>query len=130
MTGGWEWKDKNGRVDSDAAKKATTDALTKLLSHLGFNADVFLKKFDDNKYVEQVAEEFSKKNNPPPPTITEDQRLELMALLDGMGVKVGPILKQASKNAGREIPDLGALPATEYDGLKDYLITKKGNTHE
>src|ERR1035437_4286935 len=34
-----EWKDKNGRLDSDAPKKAATDGLTKGLSHLGFNAD-------------------------------------------------------------------------------------------
>ena len=39
------------RSDSDAPKKATTDAITKGLSHLGFNADVFLGLFDDNKYV-------------------------------------------------------------------------------
>lgn len=48
------------RPDSDAPKKAMTDALTKLLSHLGFNADVFLGKFDDNKYVAQVTAEFSR----------------------------------------------------------------------
>jgi hypothetical protein len=58
MFGGAEWKDKNGRLDSDAAKKATTDALTKLLSQLGFNADVFLGKFDDNKYVAELEREF------------------------------------------------------------------------
>lgn len=46
------------RPDSDAPKKAMTDALTKGLSHLGFNADVFLGKFDDNKYVAEVAQEF------------------------------------------------------------------------
>ena len=63
MLGGAEWKDaKSGRLDSDAAKKATTDALTKLLSQLGFNADVFLGKFDDNKYVEDLEREFA----PPP----------------------------------------------------------------
>lgn len=39
--------------DHDAGKKAMTDALTKALSHLGFNADVFLGMFDDNKYVEE-----------------------------------------------------------------------------
>lgn len=48
------------RPDSDAPKKAMTDALTKLLSHLGFNADVFLGKFDDNKYVAQMTAEFSR----------------------------------------------------------------------
>ena len=41
----------NGRVDDDFMKKVATDALTKGLSKLGFNADVFMGKFDDNKYV-------------------------------------------------------------------------------
>ena len=41
---------RNGKVDEDAPKKAMTDGLTKALSHLGFNADVFLGKFDGNKY--------------------------------------------------------------------------------
>lgn len=59
MYGCEEWKSEKGRLDSDAPKKATTDALTKLLSQLGFNADVFLGKFDDNKYVEKVRREFA-----------------------------------------------------------------------
>jgi hypothetical protein len=50
----------SGRVDEDATKKAVTDGLTKCLSYLGFNADVFLGKFDDNKYVEQVRTQFNK----------------------------------------------------------------------
>ena len=50
------------RLDVDAPKKATTDGLTKALSLLGFNADVFLGKFDDNKYVKEVAEEIEKSN--------------------------------------------------------------------
>lgn len=43
----------------DTHKKVKTDALTKGLSWLGFNADVFMGKFDDNKYVREVAQEFS-----------------------------------------------------------------------
>jgi len=43
---------KGARVDGDAVKKVATDALTKGLSRLGFNADVFLGKFDGNKYVQ------------------------------------------------------------------------------
>lgn len=39
------------RIDEDAYKKALTDALTKGLSYLGFGADVFQGRFDDNKYV-------------------------------------------------------------------------------
>lgn len=59
MLGCEEWKDKNGRVDSDAPKKAVTDGLTKLLSQLGFNADVFLGRFDDSKYVAEMEREFA-----------------------------------------------------------------------
>lgn len=52
------------RIDTDAPKKATTDALTKLLSRLGFNADVFLGKFDDSKYVQERAAEVRKEKQP------------------------------------------------------------------
>lgn len=37
--------------DADAAKKATTGALTKLFSQLGLSHDVFFGAFDDNRYV-------------------------------------------------------------------------------
>lgn len=50
-------KDKKVRVDTDAVKKATTDAITKGLSYLGFNADVFFGAFDSNKYVEAMRRE-------------------------------------------------------------------------
>jgi hypothetical protein len=109
-----------GQRDSDAPKKATTDALTKLLSRLGFNADVFLGLYDDQKYVEEVAREFA----PKPEVITEDQRLELMALFEASGVAPGPILKRASENAGREVKDLRELPLTEYAPIKGFLQSK------
>ena len=38
-------------IQNDCVKSVTTDAITKGLSKLGFNADVFLNKFDGNKYV-------------------------------------------------------------------------------
>lgn len=47
----------NSMIDNDFAKKIETDALTKALSKLGFNADVFLGKFDDVKYIEELKEE-------------------------------------------------------------------------
>jgi hypothetical protein len=37
-------------VNEDAPKMSVTDGLTKALSHLGFNADVFLGEYDGNKY--------------------------------------------------------------------------------
>ncbi len=38
------------RLNEDAPKMSVTDGLTKALSHLGFNADVFLGEHDGNKY--------------------------------------------------------------------------------
>jgi hypothetical protein len=62
---------KYGKLDDDAPKKAMTDALTKGLSHLGFNADVFLNKhkWGDNKYVgrdEAPAKPASQRRQPAP----------------------------------------------------------------
>lgn len=51
------------KPDADFAKKVETDALTKALSKLGFNADVFMGLYDDNKYVMEMIEEF-KPHNP------------------------------------------------------------------
>jgi hypothetical protein len=44
----------SGRIDDDFFKKVATDALTKGLSKIGFNADVFMGMFDDNKYVNKL----------------------------------------------------------------------------
>jgi len=49
-------------VDDNFAKKIETDALTKAISKLGFNADIFMGKFDDVRYVAEMNAEF----NPPP----------------------------------------------------------------
>lgn len=46
------------KKDTDCMKKATTDGITKCLSLLGFNSDIFFGKYDDNKYVQQMKSEF------------------------------------------------------------------------
>jgi len=59
-------KTKNGfKIENDITKKVATDALTKGLSKLGFNADVFEGLFDDNKYVQQMIKEFGKPEEKP-----------------------------------------------------------------
>lgn len=50
------------KKDCDCFKKATTDGVTKCLSFLGFNADIFLGKYDDVKYVQELKEEFKEPN--------------------------------------------------------------------
>lgn len=109
------------RLDTDAPKKATTDALTKLLSHLGFSADVFLGKFEDNKYLESLRKEFAEKV----PTITEDQRTELMGLCEELKFPVSKVLE------AKRIDDLRKLPAASFDGAKDWIneqVKQKENT--
>jgi hypothetical protein len=46
------------KVDDNFAKKIETDALTKAISKLGFNADIFMGKFDDVRYVAEMNAEF------------------------------------------------------------------------
>jgi len=58
-------------VDDNFAKKIETDALTKAISKLGFNADIFMGKFDDVRYVEEMKKEFEPKKEIP--TLTAEQ---------------------------------------------------------
>lgn len=43
---------KKGHVDFDFAKKVETNTVSKALSKLGFNSDIFQGRFEDNMYVE------------------------------------------------------------------------------
>ena len=52
------------KIDDDFAKKVETDALTKALSKLGFNADIFMGKFDDSRYVNEISAEFAANKDP------------------------------------------------------------------
>jgi hypothetical protein len=104
MYGGAEWK--NGtRLDSDGPKKATTDALTKLLSQLGFNADVFEGRFDDSKYVAELIEEFAE----PPSVVVQTATTSLSMCLDDAD------LKEWSAANGEMI---GELPEAEKNGIR------------
>ena len=65
----------NGREDLDSDKKCFTDAFTKSVSDIGLNADVFLGKFDDPAYVQELRK---KKDGP----ATEDQVKKLKGMSD------------------------------------------------
>ncbi len=53
------------RVDEDAPKKSLTDAIVKAASHLGIAANIFLGRWDDQKYVAEVAKEYRAAELPP-----------------------------------------------------------------
>ena len=57
------------KPDADFAKKVETDALTKALSKIGFNADVFMGLYDDHKHVQMMKDEFAE---PLPLTATDN----------------------------------------------------------
>lgn len=44
-------------MDEDAPKKSVTDALVKALSMIGFAGDIFLGRYDDSKYVNELRQE-------------------------------------------------------------------------
>lgn len=49
-------KTKNGlKIDTDSYKKLETDTLTKALSKLGFNADIFEGLYDDPNYLKNIS---------------------------------------------------------------------------
>jgi len=118
--GGAEWESAKGHVDSDALKKATTDAVTKLLSQLGFNADVFLGLFDDNKYVEQRRKE----SEPAPEFISQAQHDELMMLMTHLDVPVKGFLDVA------KIGNLKELPASWFERAKKWTNDKAKEARE
>lgn len=47
------------KIDDNFAKKLETDTLTKAISKLGFNADIFMGLFDDVKYLNDITKEFA-----------------------------------------------------------------------
>lgn len=72
----YEWNGKRGEVehiggtefsgmrssgkaftDEDAPKKSVTDALVKALSMIGFAGDIFMGRYDDSKYMQELRQE-------------------------------------------------------------------------
>lgn len=102
-----------GDAVEGATKEAATDALKRAARTFG---NVFGLALYDKSRANVCAA--------PPPVITEEQRVELMDLFAASGVAPGPVLAKASQNAGYPVPDLRALPATEYAPLKDFLLKK------
>lgn len=52
------------KIDDNFAKKLETDTLTKAISKLGFNADIFMGLFNDVKYLAEVTKEFAESPAP------------------------------------------------------------------
>jgi hypothetical protein len=135
--GGADLFDSRGKVDSDAAKKAATDGLTKGLSQLGFNADVFLGRFDDNKYVEQVQREFEEEErvqhrDPTIPGITKIRNNLNKLRRDGgkaTDLETFNALVHACKDDLQKIKDAGHSLWTgmgeDFDGFRAWIKARR-----
>jgi hypothetical protein len=85
--------------------------MTKGLSKIGFNADVFLGKFDDNKYVKSLEEtqaqeeKLSQKETAMAEIAKADSREAVTAIwVNNPGLKSDDEFKAAIKAAGEKFP--------------------------
>ena len=121
----------NNKLDDEAPKKAMTDAMTKAFSHLGMSADVFLGKFDDSKYVEQMKQEFSQ---PQPQEIPKTNgkkniRLDMQFDMDRIKETIKEIddiyaLRSWKKN-NPELFDSNNMSVREYRQISDLFKTRQ-----
>ena len=117
-------RNKNGFfTDEEAPKKSLTDAMSKCLSLLGFSADIHLGRFDDNKYVNDLQQEFAEKYEAEAkaaaPKITTEQAAELAALIRETETDEDKFLRFF------KVGKLADLPADTYPRAKAMLAKKK-----
>ena len=92
------------QTDDEWAKKIETDITTKALSKLGFNADVFMGMYDDNKYINRLTEKYKEPKELP--TITDanfDKYLE--KILAGGKDNNGVVITEAYLKARHALSD-------------------------
>jgi len=121
----------NNKLDDEAPKKAMTDAMTKAFSHLGMSADVFLGKFDDSKYVEQMKQEFSQPQPQEIPKTNGKKNIELdmQFNMDQIRKDIKEIddiyaLRSWKKN-NPELFDSNNMSVREYRQISDLFKTRQ-----
>ena len=109
---------------SDIHKKVRTDALTKGLSELGFNSDVFEGKFDDSKYVTAMQEEFA----PPPPTKepTDNQKADAKKIGNALADQLP---KPFADMDGKQQVDAMAPKLTELLSASEKMTLEDARAH-
>lgn len=108
-------------TDEEAPKKSATDCLSKCLSLLGFSADVYLGRYDDHKYVAEMAAEFADKQPHEPPLaakITEAQGDEIAELVMAADVDTSKFFEFFKVSGYLD------LPADSFDRAKRMLVKK------
>lgn len=99
----------SGKYNEDFTKKVATDALTKGLSKLGFNADVFEGKFDDQKYVDDLKDKKEAEKNP--------EREAILKIIGEIGNLMKSTTEESKEVAREEMRECKSL--ADYEGFKE-----------
>lgn len=99
------YKNKNGvQTDEEAPKKSMTDLTSKLAVLVGIGADVHLGRYDDNKYVAELQQEFAAREAASSP-INAEQASELAKLCAKAEVDASQIAERYGINSLLELPE-------------------------
>lgn len=116
---------KNGLiVDEDAGKKSVTDGMVKCFSMIGFAGDIFSGQWDDSKYVDWAAEQYTPEPQKPP-TLDATQVANLEALITETATDKAKLLKWITGKAGFEVKNLTEAPAEAYNAICKQLEKKR-----
>jgi hypothetical protein len=98
-------KTKNGMMmDEDAPKKSLTDAIVKAASHVGIAANIFLGRWDDQKYVQTVADEYRKQEEANQPKPDHSQHFDRLSACDTLA-ELAHVWKGLSRDLQR-VPEI------------------------
>ncbi len=116
-------------TDEDAPKKSVTDALVKALSLIGFAGDIFMGRYDDSKYVQELRDEAAPKATAKPAlpsTIEPDANTKQAVKLAEMLVKAMDAAKTPE-----ELKDWAMAPdiAPQIESLPDDLLVSFRTTY-
>lgn len=116
MTIGYQNKPGYLKIDDEAFKKIETNTVSKALAKLGFNADVFMGKFEDNNYVQEINYAYA---DIPGKKIDTEKIIEIQAILKAQRVGLDSLLNNYQVN------HLGQLNEEQYIDIKNKLGDKK-----
>ncbi|KAB7628169.1 hypothetical protein [Alkalilimnicola sp. S0819] len=110
-------------TDEEAPKKSLTDAMSKCLSLLGFSADIYLGRYDDNKYVQALSAEFRDRAvaeaRRQAPKLSPEQRERLKELIQRTGTDAIRFRRFF------KVDDLADLPAADFERARRMLEKKE-----
>lgn len=116
MTNGYQNKPGYLKIDDEAFKKIETNTVSKALAKLGFNADVFMGKFEDNNYVQEINYAYA---DIPGKKIDTDKIIEIQAILKASKIGLDSLLNNY------QVKHLGQLNEEQYIDIKNKLGVNK-----